>query len=149
MPEYDSPQMIMGDSNDVYTFFYYWNTNFIIWVFFDYKEYFRIYVIKENDEIFDELQISCSNSVCPVLITPNGRYIGYLVQGAENPVKKIPEGEFYLELWIYEIIVDELGKNVILNKTKTIENFNTMMGLTQLYEFYHDDYLLSDELDIY
>lgn len=53
-------------------------------------------------------------------MTPNGRYLGYLNLKPEDPTKKIEEGAFYLELRIFEPIIDEIGKNIILNKVKTI-----------------------------
>ncbi len=57
MPEYDYPEMIHGDDNDQFTYFYHWNTNYIIWINFWYDTKFKILIMKENDEIFDELEV--------------------------------------------------------------------------------------------
>jgi|JI10StandDraft_1071094.scaffolds.fasta_scaffold34979_1 hypothetical protein len=59
MPEYDNFEMISGSDYDQFTFFYYWSSKYIIRFFCrQYTDsFFKIIVMKENDEIFDELKI--------------------------------------------------------------------------------------------
>ena len=78
MPEYDYPEMVHGDDNDYFTFFYHWNTKYIIWVLYKYDGYMKLFVVKENDEIFDELKITTTLGTPPFLVNPNGRYFAYL-----------------------------------------------------------------------
>lgn len=64
-------------------------------------------------------------------------------------MKKIADGAFYLELRIYELLVDEMGGNLILNKTKTIQDFHKNFNLNSVYDFSYSNFLLSDDLDVY
>jgi len=149
MPEYDYPELNHGDDSDYFTFFYHWNTKYIIRVLFKYDGFIKLFVVKENDEIFDEIKIQTSIGTPPFLVNPNGWYFAYLETKPEDPMKKIEEGAFYLELRIYELIVDELGGNLILNKIKTIQDFNKTYNLGGQYDFVYSNFLLSDDLDIY
>lgn len=149
MPEYDYPEMVQGEDYDQYTFFYHWDTKYIIRIFYNWSNWFKIFVVKENDELFDEIKIENSLGTFPVLLTPNGRYIAYAEIRPEDPLKKVEEGAFYIELRIFELIIDELGKNLILLKTKTIQDIHKMLGLNNQYEFNASNILLSDELDLY
>lgn len=80
MPEYDNPEMAYGDERDQYSFFYFWFTKFIIRVNYTQGlDYFRIYVMKENDEMFFNLKIELGGMYkFPVLVSPNGKCLGYL-----------------------------------------------------------------------
>lgn len=75
MPEYDYPEMTYGDEKDYYSFFYFWHTKFIVRINYSGigSDSFKIYVVKENDEIFVDLKIQLNDiKVFPVLVSSNG-----------------------------------------------------------------------------
>lgn len=149
MPEYDNPEMVYGDDWDYYSFFYYWLSKYIIWINYTEGDFFKVFAVLENDEIFQEIIIHTGVKRFPVLVTPNGRYMGYLHWYTEQPDIKVSADEYYLELWIFEFLIDDVNRKMHLTYIKTITHFQKTYNIKNDKDFYYLDFLLTNDLDIF
>lgn len=86
-------------------------------------------------------KLDCNQYNQPILLTPNGRYLGIMYASKyelsdANEINVFKEkNPDYNEFWIFDIHINQQEKEIELKKIKIIPNFTKYVGVDNIYSF--------------